>query len=84
MVFRIFSPDESLVAYDARSGDTHQLTVVGHEICLRLARASATPEELKGDFLLAFPEDDPHLIRESIDLTLAQLETAGVIVTVAN
>jgi len=84
LVFRIFSADENLVAYDMQSGDTHQLTVIGHEICLRLARSSLTAEELKSDFLRAFPDDDPRLVREGIDLNVAELETAGLIVSTAH
>lgn len=84
LAFRIFSDDDNLVAYDALSGDTHQLTVIGHEICLRLARSSASSDELKGDFLAAFPDDDPLLVCEGIDLNLAELETSGLIVILAN
>ena len=83
LAFRFFFEEDTVIAYDEMSGDTHLLSIVAREIYEVLTVPASVPA-LKESLCSRFPEDAPELVNEGVDIALAQLLGADLIQAVAD
>ncbi|APW38584.1 hypothetical protein RD110_16415 [Rhodoferax koreense] len=80
-VYREWPDEDHAVVYDAASGSTHLVELLGMEVLQLLESSPRTPAEIAEVLAARFDEQDGPAIVEYIKTTLLQLQDAGLVVS---
>lgn len=81
--FRTWNGEDVSVVYNGISGDTHLVEELALHLLQLVGVSPLSTETLALQLTDFFVENDPNKIQEFIDSTLLQLETVGLVYSIA-